>query len=148
MTKVKAYGKRLKVEDSGNPAPAVKITSSQLAAQYAKEYFFEDIEIFESFFIMLLNRANVVIGWAKISQGGVSGTFVDGKIVAKYAVDSLASAVILLHNHPSGNLTPSMADINLTKKIKAGLSYLDIQVLDHVIITKDDHYSMADEGNM
>ena len=82
----------------------------------------------------------------KISQGGISGTVVDTKIIAKYCVDTLCSAVILAHNHPSGNLNPSTQDIKITRKIKEGLELLDVKVLDHVILTSDSYYSFADEN--
>ena len=94
----------------------------------------------------MLNQANDTIGYAKISQGGVSGTVVDAKIVAKYAVDSMATSVILAHNHPSGNLKPSDRDKQLTKKIKNGLELLDINVTDHIILSSDDFLSFANEG--
>jgi DNA repair protein RadC len=77
----------------------------------------------------------------------MSGTVVDGKIVAKYAVEALASGVILAHNHPSGNTQPSQADIDLTKKMREGLKNLDIQVLDHIILAAEGNYlSLADEN--
>jgi DNA repair protein RadC len=104
------------------------------------------MEIFESVFILLLNQINDTIGYAKISQGGIAGTVVDVRLIAKYAVDSLATAVILAHNHPTGELKPSDADIKITEKVKNGLQILDIKVLDHVILTKNGYYSFADEG--
>jgi DNA repair protein RadC len=123
-----------------------QIISSKQAADYIKQFYFDDIEIYESFFILLLNNANKTIGYAKISQGGVAGTSVDIRIIAKYAVEALATAVILAHNHPSGNLSPSQSDKAMTNKIKEGLKILDIQVFDHVILTVDGHYSFADSG--
>jgi DNA repair protein RadC len=128
--------------------PAVTIKSSEDACDFIKKFYSDDIEIFESFFILLLNRANTTIGYAKISQGGLTGTVVDIRIVAKYAVDSLATGVILAHNHPSGNLKPSQQDIDLTKKIKEGLKLLDIDVHDHLILTVSGHLSLLDEGQM
>src|SRR5690606_10731194 len=116
-----AYLKKLAVVDANMGFDSVKVTSSQIAADYAKKYFFEDIEIFESFFILLMDVGHNVISYAKISQGGVSGTVVDVKIIAKYAVDCLASAAIVMHNHPSGTLRPSQSDLNLTRKVKEGL---------------------------
>ena len=104
--------------------PSEKITSSDQAANFIRRFYFDDIEIFESFFILLLNQANKTIGYAKISQGGISGTVVDVRIIAKYAIEALATSVILAHNHPSGNLTPSQSDITITEKIKAGLKIL------------------------
>jgi DNA repair protein RadC len=124
----------------------VKITSSSLIEKFCRQFYLDDLEIFESFFIAMLDRSNNTIGWAKISQGGVSSCIVDAKIVAKYAVESLASSIILCHNHPSGNLTPSHADIKITKKLKQGLEMLDIQVLDHIILTADSYTSLADSG--
>jgi DNA repair protein RadC len=126
----------------------VKITKAEDAYNVIRKFYSCDINIFESFFILLLNRGAQTIGYAKISQGGVSGTFVDIKIIAKYAVDSLASAVILAHNHPSGNLKPSEADIQLTKKAKEALKILDVCVHDHIILADDKFYSFAEEGLM
>jgi len=128
--------------------PKTKIRSSADAAEFIRQFYLEDIEIFESSFILLLNQANYTIGYAKISQGGVTGTVVDPRLVAKFAVESLATIVILAHNHPSGNLTPSSVDKSLTDKIKNGLKLLDINLVDHIILTKESYYSLADEGDM
>ena len=126
----------------------VQIKSSETSANYLKQFYFDDIEIFESFFILLLNRNNETIGYAKISQGGVSGTVVDTKIILKYVIDALASAVVLCHNHPSGNLTPSEADKRVTKTIKDACKLLDTDVLDHIILTKNNYFSFADNNLM
>lgn len=128
--------------------PQQKITRSKDAADFIRQFYSDDIEIFESSFILLLNRNNVTTGYAKISQGGTAGTVVDVKIVAKYAVDSLAHGIILAHNHPSGNLNPSQADIDITKKIAQALRLLDVKLLDHVILTANGHASLADEGHI
>lgn len=128
--------------------PQIKIHSSKDSQEFIRSFYGDDIEIYESFFILLLDRANTTIGYAKISQGGITGTVVDIRIIAKYAVDSLASSIILAHNHPSGTLKPSEQDLMLTKKIVSGLKLLDIQVLDHVILTKDSYYSFADNGTL
>jgi DNA repair protein RadC len=124
----------------------VKITTSKDAYLYAMNFFNDDIDLYESFFIIMLNRANTTIAYAKISQGGCVGTVVDSKIIAKYAIDSLANSVILCHNHPSCNKNASQADIDITKKIKSALQLLDVTTLDHVIVTSESYYSMADEG--
>jgi DNA repair protein RadC len=100
----------------------------------------------EEFWILLLNRANKVIGKKQISSGGVSGTVVDAKVVFKEAIEQLASSIILSHNHPSGNLKPSQADLDLTKKLKAAGKTMDIAVLDHLILTDKGYFSFADEG--
>ncbi len=100
----------------------------------------------EEFWIILMNRANKVIKKIRISSGGISGTVADSRVIFKAAIDNLASAIILAHNHPSGNLKPSQADINLTKKIKDSGNILDIPVLDHIIIAENSYFSFADEG--
>ncbi len=124
--------------------PCVQIRNSFDAYDFIRNFYGDDIEVFESFFLLLLDRANKTIGYAKISQGGVCATYVDVKIIAKYAVDSLCSSVILAHNHPSGNRQPSEADIQLTKKIESGLKILDISVHDHIILTKNNFYSLKE----
>lgn len=100
----------------------------------------------EEFWILLLNRANKIIKRQKISTGGVSGTVADLKLIFKTAIDNLASSLILCHNHPSGTLKPSEADVQLTKKCKESGKLLDIVVLDHVIIADKNYFSFADEG--
>jgi DNA repair protein RadC len=125
--------------------PALEIKSSKDSCDFIRNFYSDDIEIFESVFILLLNTVNKTIGYAKISQGGISGTVVDPKIVAKYAVESLSSKIILAHNHPSGSLTPSSADISITERIKNGLAILDIKLIDHIILTKEGYYSFADD---
>lgn len=112
----------------------IKISCSKDAAEYAHNFYGSDISMFESFFILLLNNANNTIGYVKISQGGITGTIVDIRIILKYAIESLATGVILIHNHPSGTLKPSEADKSITSKAKQALEYMDIKVLDHVII--------------
>lgn len=126
----------------------VKITSSKSAADYIRQFYGDDIEIFESFFVLLLNRQNETIGYAKISQGGVTGTYVDAKIILKYVVDTLASGVIIAHNHPSGGTTPSVQDDNVTTKIKSAIELVDSSLLDHVILTRDNYYSYADNSKL
>ncbi|MCU0468360.1 MAG: DNA repair protein RadC [Arcicella sp.] len=100
----------------------------------------------EEFWILLLNRANQVMKCERISSGGVSGTVADPKMIFKTALENLSSAIILSHNHPSGNLTPSEADKNLTKRLREAGTYLEIPVLDHVIFTDNGYLSFADEG--
>jgi DNA repair protein RadC len=106
------------------------------------------IELLEEFKIILMNRRNRVIGIVPISKGGISGTVADPKVIFAAALKSCASGIILAHNHPSGELDPSTEDIKLTQKIKEGGKILDIQVLDHLIITSDKFYSFADGGLM
>ncbi len=101
---------------------------------------------FEEFWIILLNRANKIIDKIKISQGGISGTVADVRLIMKYAIDKLATGIILCHNHPSGNLKPSREDINLTDKIKKAGDIMDITLLDHIIIGNNTYKSFTDEG--
>lgn len=102
----------------------------------------------EEFWVLLLSRSNRLIGKVKISQGGVSGTITDIRMILQEALTRLASALILVHNHPSGNLQPSPADLQITKKIKDAAALMDISVLDHLIIGEDNYYSLADENQM
>jgi len=101
---------------------------------------------YESFCVILLNRANKVLKIVKISDGGITGTVVDQRKVFKVALDNNATSIILGHNHPSGQLKPSEADIELTNKIKSAGIVLDLPVLDHIIIGDGNYYSFADEG--
>jgi DNA repair protein RadC len=100
----------------------------------------------EEFWVIMVNRASRIIKKLQISQGGVTGTVADPKLIFKAAVEELASGIILAHNHPSGNLTASRADMDLTKKLKEAGKLLDIQVLDHIIIAGTKYFSFADEG--
>jgi DNA repair protein RadC len=100
----------------------------------------------EEFWILFLNRSNRVINRMKLSQGGVSGTVTDVRLVMKHAIENLASGIIVCHNHPSGNLSPSESDTRITQKIKEAGTMMDIQLLDHLIITDKDYYSFADNG--
>lgn len=122
------------------------IKSSKDAADYAHQFYFEDLGIYESVFILLLNQSNTTIAYAKISQGGVCSTVVEPAIIAKYAVDTLAKGVILVHNHPSGNLEPSNGDKKITEKVKNTLAIFDCTLHDHIILTEDGYTSFADEG--
>ena len=121
-----------------------KIKSSEDAYKFAKKFYFDDIMIYESAFILLLNQANNVTGYAKISQGGISSTLIDVRIVAKFAIETLASSVILVHNHPSGNLNPSNDDMKISQRLKEALNILNIKLLDSVIISDNSFYSMQD----
>ncbi len=127
-----------------------KITNSNDAANYLREVYEEnadDLGVVECFYLLLLNRANNTVGVAKISQGGITETTVDIKIIVKTIIDHLAPAVILCHNHPSENIQPSPADMRLTDKIKNALKLVDCMVMDHIIISPEGRYfSFGDEG--
>lgn len=136
-------GRRRKETENDGP---VKITSSKDAYLVLKSEL-EDLP-HEEFWTLLLNRANFVIGKHFISKGGQSGTVADPKVIFKTAIENNAAYIVLAHNHPSGNLKASSADINLTKKmVQAGL-LLEIPIYDHLIITDHTYLSMADEGLM
>ena len=100
----------------------------------------------EEFWILLLNRGNKIIEKQRISQGGIAGTVIDVKMILKPAIDKLASSIILCHNHPSGTLSASDADLQITRKINEAAKTMDLSVLDHIIIGNDSYISLADEG--
>ncbi len=102
--------------------------------------------VHEEFWILFLNRSNKVINRMKLSQGGISGTVTDVRMVMKKAIEYLASGIIVCHNHPSGNLNPSESDTKITQKIKEAGNLMDIQLLDHLIISEKEYYSFADNG--
>ena len=103
---------------------------------------------FETFFILLMNRANKIIRHIQISEGGITGTVADPKKIFKMALEHNATSMILCHNHPSGNISPSEADIRLTRKLKDAGVMLDVPVLDHIILGEEKYYSFADEGEL
>jgi DNA repair protein RadC len=100
----------------------------------------------EEFWVLLLNRANRVIKKKRVSEGGVSGTVADPKIIFKMALEELACGIVMAHNHPSSNLTPSQSDRDLTKKMKEAGKFLDVQLFDHIIVAGNKYFSFADEG--
>ena len=104
------------------------------------------LELAESFKVLFLNRANQVTGVYTVSNGGITGTIADPRLIFIAALKGAACSLILAHNHPSGNLKPSATDISLTEKIVHAGRFLDINVLDHLIVTADSYFSFADEG--
>ena len=142
------YARRLLlVEEKDESFVSAKIGCSADINKYIRQFYDSDINIYESCFLLCLNRANRVNSWVKISQGGLNGTVVDVRIILKYAIDSLSTTIVIVHNHPSGNLFPSQADKDLTTKLSNAAKYMDIQLLDHLIIADDNKYfSFADEG--
>ncbi|MEX2592880.1 MAG: JAB domain-containing protein [Anditalea sp.] len=138
---------QLSYRSNVKPSQRPKITSSKEAYEILLENWDEDkLEFVEQFKVILLNRANRVLGIYEASTGGVSGTVADPKLIFGAAIKANASGILLSHNHPSGQLKPSDADIKLTKKLKDGGQYLEISVLDHIIVTSEGYYSFADEG--
>lgn len=107
------------------------------------------MEVQEQFLVMYLNRANKVLGVYKMSKGGITSTIADIRLILSVALKTLATSMVLAHNHPSGNLKPSLADQEITKRIKQAAAIMDISVFDHLILTKGNTYfSFMDEGLM
>ena len=130
---------KTKIKASDRP----KINKMEDAAEIFRNNWSRDkIEHIEEVKILLLNRSNKVLGIATISQGGVSGTVIDERIILQYAIKANASAVIMAHNHPSGNLEPSDADNKITNKIKNSLELMGLSLLDHIIITVEGQNSI------
>lgn len=127
---------------------APKITSSQSASDlFYQNWDIDQLYLQESFKVMLLNNANRVKGILEVSKGGITGTLVDVRIIFGVALKSMTTAMILAHNHPSGTLKPSMPDRTLTVKIQKAAEFLDIKLLDHLIISPySEYFSFADEG--
>lgn len=124
-----------------------KIASSRDAYEVLKKYWDEGkIDFVEQFKVLLLNRANKVIGLFEVSTGSTTNTVADPKLIFVAALKANACGVIVAHNHPSGNLTASQADLNLTRDLRAAGKFLHIPVLDHIIVTSESYYSFADEG--
>ena len=151
MKTLDTYLNEITVSYSKKQFTSTTIKTSANVQEVARQMFDHcncQMELKEYFFIILLNRANHVIAYYKLSEGGISGTVVDLRIAFATAVKSLASGMILVHNHPSGNLKASEADINVTKKFVQAGSLLDITIFDHVILTTKGYYSFADEGQL
>jgi DNA repair protein RadC len=127
---------------------AVIRTSKDVADVMRQIWDKDSLEIYESVIVVFLNRANKTIGWMKVSQGGLSGTIVDNRLILATALKGLAQGIILAHNHPSGNLQPSEGDTRMTKKLKEACELLDIAFLDHLILTAEGYYSFTDNGEI
>ena len=124
------------------------IKSMEDAYEYIERLYGPEIDVYETAYIILLKRDNSVIGWYKISHGGVSQTVIDAKIITKVAIDTLASAVIIAHNHPSGETNPSIQDDNVTENLKKCLKLFEIELLDSIIIGDGKFYSYKLEGRL
>jgi DNA repair protein RadC len=125
----------------------MKITSSRDAYEIFKRVFNADtFDWCEEVIMLCVNNSNKVVGFHKVSSGGMTGTVIDVRMIFTTALKSLATGIIIAHNHPSGTLIPSDADKAITKKIKEAGKFLDINVLDHLIITDENYFSFQDEG--
>lgn len=128
----------------------IKLSSAEAVATYARSIIYPEgtIQYVEQFFVLLLDRQNQLYAFKQISSGGVSTTFTDPKLIFQTALLCHATQIILVHNHPSGNIQPSNNDLHMTKRLKELGDLLELPVLDHVIITEESYYSFADEGKM
>ncbi len=134
---------RTKVKPSQRP----KITTSVDAYEILQKIWNRDkIELVEEFKVLFLNRSNKVLGVLDASSGGITGTVADPRIILTAAIKANAVGIVLSHNHPSGSVKPSRADEELTVKIREAARFLDMTVLDHIIISSEGYYSFADEG--
>ena len=127
----------------------IRIKNGTFAYQYFLDYWNKDlIELQEEFHIMILNKSNEILGIANISKGSCSKTVVDVKLVFSIALKCNAKFLILAHNHPSGNLTPSQSDIKMTEELKTAGELLDVSLLDHLIISLNGYYSFSSKGKL
>ena len=139
----------IKVTYNTSDTPKVKIKSGEEAYHvFLNSWNLDTIELQEEFKILLLNRANEVLGIYPLSRGGITGTVVDSRLIFAVALKCNATGIILCHNHPSGTLKPSNTDITLTKSIKKCADFLDITLIDHLIITKNGFFSFLNEGKL
>lgn len=137
----------IKISYSNKNPLKIKITSSKIIYDLIiGQWDSGTIEYQEEVKIILLNRSNVVLGIYEMSKGGISGTVVDIRIILGVALKCGASSIIMIHNHPSGKLIASDADKTITRKLKQACELLDIDLLDHLIITREGYYSFTDEG--
>jgi len=134
---------------TNNNINKVSLRSSSDSSKYFRKLYEEnddDINTAESVYILFLNRSSNVVGYTKLSSGGINASIIDIRLLSYYAINTLCSSVIMCHNHPSGNLNPSDADKKILNETKIALKIFGIHVLDNIILTNDSYYSFADEG--
>ena len=138
---------KISLKKKGSFEEMFPVSNPESAAKLCRQCFESDlIDWREEFIVIGLNRTNKVLGFYKISSGGVAGTVADPKVIFQFALLCNASRIILSHNHPSGNLDPSTGDKDITSKLVKGGAMLDIEVLDHIIITSEGYKSFSEEG--
>jgi len=130
----------------GGEKQSIKITDPDMSADFARKLYDNDIDVVESFYVVLLDQALQVKHWALVGKGGVSATVADVRVICKHVVDAMASHVLLVHNHPSGVLKPSEPDKTMTNNVKEALKYFGCQIVDHVIVTESSYYSFKQEN--
>lgn len=137
------------IEVSYNPQRIVEYKISNSSKTYElmlSQWNWKEIEMLEEVKVIFLNRNNIVIGVYNLAKGGISQCTVDIRIILAVALKSLSTSIILVHNHPSGNLQPSQSDKEITQNLKEACKLVQIALIDHLIITKENYYSFADEG--
>ena len=139
---------KIKIKVTIEPGELVQVIKSEQCYDIFRKIIYADsFAWYESFIMLCLNRSNKVIGYYKVSQGGVTGTVVDPKVIYTIALNCPGTtSIILCHNHPSGNTKPSESDIKITSKIVEAGRFLEIAVMDHLIISEDHYFSFADNG--
>lgn len=149
MTTYKSTIEELTLGRKKTNIPKVKLTRSSECYEYIMKLWNQDtIELHETFVAVFINQANNTIGWYVVSQGGITGCIVDVRMLFAAALKVGAVGMVVAHNHPSGNLKPSVADLKITKCIQAVADVHDMQILDHIIVTSDGYYSFGDEGQL
>ncbi|MFC3160918.1 RadC-like JAB domain-containing protein [Chryseobacterium arachidis] len=137
----------IQVSYKPNKVASTKITTSFDAVQIIRKFWNEEtIEMQEEVKVILLNNSNSVLGIYNLSKGGITSSLVDVRLVLSVALKCLSPGIILVHNHPSGNLKPSSADLDIVKKLKESCKIMDINLFDSIIITKESFMSFADNG--
>lgn len=137
------------IEVSYNPHRIADYKISNSSKTYElmlSQWNWKEIEMLEEVKVIFLNRNNIVIGIYNLAKGGISQCTVDIRIILAVALKSLSTSIILVHNHPSGNLQPSQSDKEITQNLKEACKMVQIALIDHLIITKENYYSFADEG--
>ena len=138
----------IKVSYRSNKSTTISLNNSKSIFRMVLEHWNKDtIELQEEMKVVLLNRSNHLLGIYELSKGGIAGTIIDVKLLLGVALKCAASNIIMVHNHPSGNLRPSKADIAITDKVKTATRQVDLLLFDHLIISKDWYYSFADDGS-
>lgn len=145
MSEKKNFVSEISVSYSRTYKRKIKVTGSDTAHKTLRKMWNTNLlNIQEQFCVLFLNNSNEVVGFRCLSSGTLTASLIDFKILFGLACKSLSSAIIIAHNHPSGKLQPSQGDINVTKKIKEAGKMLDIKLLDHIILTQNDYYSLND----
>lgn len=128
-----------------NTFPKVRLNNSLEIYKYIEQFWGSDINFIESCIALYLDQKNNVLGWAKISLGGISQCIVDVRVILKYGIDLLASSIVIAHNHPSNDTTPSKCDDTLTEQLKNACKIMNFRFLDHLIISPEkSYYSYSD----